>query len=202
MLVQSEGAIPTIDPTAQVSPYAILSGAVHVGPRCRIGPGAILVAEGAPIRLGADCVVMETAVLRGVPGHAVSVEDRVLIGPRAYLVGCTIEADVFLATGATVFNGARIGRGSEVRINGLVHLCTVLQPDSTVPIGWVAVGEPAQILPPSDHESIWAIQRELDFPRVVFNQARPANGDSMMPTLMPKYSASLRRRHAADKTVA
>jgi gamma-carbonic anhydrase len=33
---------------------------------------------------------------------------------------------------------------------------------AVVPIGWVAVGNPAQILPPDQHEAIWQVQRELD----------------------------------------
>jgi carbonic anhydrase/acetyltransferase-like protein (isoleucine patch superfamily) len=201
MLIQSDGASPQIDPSAQVAASAVISGDVHVGPRCRIGHGAVLVAEGGPVRLGADCVVMDTAVVRGVPGQRMTLGDRVLVGPRAYLVGCTVEDDVFLATGATVFNGARIGAGSQVRINGLVHLRSVLPPRSMVPIGWVAVGDPVQILPASDHEAIWAVQQTLDFPGYVFGQPRPAPGESMMPALMPRYAGALRRRHAEDQIV-
>lgn len=201
MHIRSDGASPQIDPSAQVAPSAVVSGDVHVGPRCRIGHGAVVVAEGGPVRLGADCVVMETAVIRGVPGQQMTLGDRVLVGPRAYLVGCTVEDDVFLATGATVFNGARIGAGSQVRINGLVHLRSVLPPRSMVPIGWVAVGDPVQILPASDHDAIWAVQQTLDFPGYVFGQARPAPGESMMPALMPRYAAALRRRHAEDEVV-
>jgi len=41
-----------------------------------------------------------------------------------------------------------------------------------VPIGWVAVGDPAEILPASAHEEIWAIQKTLDFPGTVFEVDR------------------------------
>lgn len=37
-----------------------------------------------------------------------------------------------------------------------------------VPIGWVAVGDPAEILAPDRHEDIWAIQRRLDFTGTVY----------------------------------
>ena len=72
----------------------------------------------------------------------------------------------------TVFNGARLGRGAEVRIKGIVHVNTVLAPGAVVPIGWVAVGNPAQVLPPNEHERIWAIQRAMDFPGTVWGVAR------------------------------
>ena len=41
----------------------------------------------------------------------------------------------------------------------------MLPAGATVPIGWIAVGDPAEILPPDQHERVWAIQKPLDFPR-------------------------------------
>lgn len=198
MKIRSAGTAPQVHPSASIAPSAVLSGDVSIGPGCRIGHGAVIVAEGGPVRIGADCVVMETAVVRGVPGQVTTLGDRVLVGPRACLVGCTVEDDVFLATGATVFNGAHIGRGSQVRINGLVHLRTRLEPGTMVPIGWVAVGTPALIRPTSDHDAIWEVQKTLDFPGYVFRVGRPAPGQSMMPALMPRYAAALGRLHADD----
>ena len=136
------------DPTARVAPTAVLCGDVTVGPNTSIGFGAVLTAESGPIAIGANCIVMDTEVLRGIANAPLTVGDNVLIGPRAYLSGCTIEDDVFIATGVTVFNGVRIGRGAEVRINGIVHVKTVLPAGATVPLGWIAVGSPAEILPP------------------------------------------------------
>jgi hypothetical protein len=41
-----------------------------------------------------------------------------------------------------------------------------------VPIGWIAVGNPAQILPPGEHDRIWAIQQPLNFPLTVYGFER------------------------------
>jgi carbonic anhydrase/acetyltransferase-like protein (isoleucine patch superfamily) len=49
--------------------------------------------------------------------------------------------------GATIFNGARIGRRAEVRINGIVHLRTMLPQGATVPLGWIAIGDPTESCP-------------------------------------------------------
>jgi hypothetical protein len=97
-----------------------------------------------------------------------------------------------------VFNHAVIGAGAEVRINGVVHLRTRVAAGATVPIGWVAVGDPAEILPPDQHERIWAIQELLDFPRTVFGLDRPPPGGTIMPELTRRYAAAL-RRHADDQ---
>ena len=199
MLLEHDGRTPRVHPTSRIAPTAVLCGDVEIGPNCSIGFGAVLVAESGPVSIGANCVIMDTAVLRGVRGSPLSLGECVLVGPRAYLTGCTVEDEAFLATGATVFNGARIGRGAEVRINGIVHLRTVLAAGAVVPLGWVAVGDPAQILPPDRHDEIWAVQKPLDFPRYVFGVARPPQGQSIMPDVMPRYARSLARRHAGDK---
>jgi carbonic anhydrase/acetyltransferase-like protein (isoleucine patch superfamily) len=59
-----------------------------------------------------------------------------------------------LATGSTVFHGAQVGARSEIRANGIVYLRTVLAAGTTVPLGWVAVGDPAAILPTIEQEQI------------------------------------------------
>jgi carbonic anhydrase/acetyltransferase-like protein (isoleucine patch superfamily) len=68
-----------------------------------------------------------------------------------------------IAAGATIFNGARIGRRGEVRVNGIVHLRTSLPEGATVPLGWIAVGDPVEILPPHEHERVWRFRRRSIF---------------------------------------
>ena len=200
MLYEHQDRRPDVHPTSTVAPTAVLSGDVRVGPECRILHGAVLTSEGGPVVLGRRVVVMENAVLRGSKRHPLAVGDDVLIGPRTYLTGCTVEDEVFLATGATVFNGARLGTRSEVRINGTVHLLTELEPGATVPIGWVAVGDPPGVFPPGRHEEIWARQEPLNFPREVFGLERPGPGESKMPALAEKYTRYL-ARHDDDVEV-
>jgi carbonic anhydrase/acetyltransferase-like protein (isoleucine patch superfamily) len=192
MLYAHRGKRPTVDPSATIAPTAVLCGDVRIGPGCAVAFGAVLSAEDGSIALGEGCIVMENAVIKAGKRAPVRIGNHVLVGPRAYLTGCTIADDVFLATGATVFNHAVIGARAEVRINGTVHLKTVVPPDATVPIGWVAVGDPASILPPDRHDEIWAIQERLDFPKTVFGLERPPPGRSLMPELTRRYAAFLR----------
>jgi carbonic anhydrase/acetyltransferase-like protein (isoleucine patch superfamily) len=133
MLLEHQGKRPNVHDTAYVAPNATLCGAVTVGAGSRVMFGAVLTAEGGPVEIGANCVVMENAVVRGTGKHPTAVGDNVVVGPRAHLVGCRVGDNAFLATGATVFNGASIGAGAEVRVNGTVHLRTSLPPDAVVP---------------------------------------------------------------------
>lgn len=174
MLLEHRGRRPSVDPTAYVAPTAVLCGDVHVGPDARVLFGAVLTAEDGRVEVGARCVVMEHALLRGRAAHPVLLDDDVLVGPHAHLNGTVVGAGCFLATGASLFPGSRLGRDVEVRINGVVHANTELDDGALVPIGWVAVGAPARILPPGAHEEIWEVQAGLDFTGTVYGVSRDA----------------------------
>ncbi len=198
MIIEHGGVAPRIDPTTRIAPNAVICGDVTIGANSSVGFGAVITAESGKVTIGANCVVMDTAVIRGVRNDPVTIGDNVLIGPRAYLCGCTVESEAFLATGATVFNGARIGQGAEVRINGIVHLRSVLPAKAVVPLNWIAVGDPVHILPPERHEEIWEVQKGLDFPKYVFGVDRPPPDGSIMPVVMPRYAKALKRWHETD----
>ena len=172
MIVTHLGRSPRIDPSAYVAPNAVVCGDVSIGADCRILFGAQIIAEGGSIEIGRECIVMENAVLRSGARHSLAIGDNCLVGPNAHLVGCRIEDEVFIATGAAIFHAAHLGKGSEIRVNAVVHLKTHLPAGATVPIGWVAVGDPARILPPDQHERIWAVQAPLNFPLTVYGFER------------------------------
>ena len=163
---------PTIHDTAYIAPNAMVAGDVTVGPHTRVLFGAQLIAEGGAIRIGRECVIMENAVLRSTARHALALGDNCLVGPNAHVVGCTIQDRVFIATGACIFHAANIASDCEVRINAVVHLKTRLEKGTVVPIGWVAVGAPATILPPGQHDAIWKAQEPLNFPQTVYGIPR------------------------------
>jgi carbonic anhydrase/acetyltransferase-like protein (isoleucine patch superfamily) len=201
VVIEHEGRRPRIAPSAYVAPNAVVAGDVIVGEDCRILFGAVLTAEGAGgISLGERCIVMENALIRGRAGYRTVVGDHVIVGPHAHLNGVEVGADAFLATGASLFPGARVGARAEVRIGGVVHVNSSLPDDGLVPIGWVAVGDPATVLPPDRHEEIWAIQRELDFPGTVFGLERPQPGETIAPEVTRRY-AELFGRHRGDRIV-
>jgi gamma-carbonic anhydrase len=140
----------------------------------------VLTAEGGHVDLGEGVTVMEQAVVRGRTGHPAVVGRHVLVGPHAHVNGAVVGEAAFLATGVSVFPGARVGAGAEVRINGVVHANTVLADEALVPIGWVAVGDPARVLAPSEHDEIWRIQKPLDFPQTVYGLPREASARERM----------------------
>ena len=196
MLVEHRGKRPAVDPSAYVAPTAVLCGDVRIGPDARVLFGAILSGEDGQVEVGARCVIMENALVRGRAGHPVTLGDDVLVGPHAHVNGSVVGDGAFLATGTSLFPGSRVGRNAEVRINGIVHVNTVLADDALVPIGWVAVGNPARIIAPWDHDEIWRIQKALDFPRTVYGLPREATARERMEKQSEWFGA-----HRDDRVV-
>ncbi len=173
VLLSHNGKNPQVHASAYVAPTATLCGDISIGPGCRIMHGASIIAEGGKITIGEQCIVFENAVVRSNTDHPVFIGKYCLIGPNAHVAGCTIEDEVFIATGAAIFHGARLGKGSEIRIHSVVHLNSCLEPGVVVPIGWIAVGNPARLFSPDRHEEIWGIQKLLNFPLTVYGFDRP-----------------------------
>jgi carbonic anhydrase/acetyltransferase-like protein (isoleucine patch superfamily) len=188
---------PSVDPTAYVAPTAVLRGNVRIGPESRVLHGAVLSADGGPVQVGATCVVMEHAVLRGTPAHPLVIGDHVLVGPHAYLTGCRIEDEVFIATGAMVFNGASMGRASSVALGGAVHVGCRVPELERVPIGWVAVGDPARLYPPDQVEPVRTALVEAGaaggFLSYLFGVDPAADRGAQMRAAMSRYAAALGR---------
>jgi len=157
--------------------------------------GACLVAEGGSMEIGTHCIILENAVIRSTSRHSARIGDHCLIGPNAHVTGCTLRDEVFIATGAAVFHGAVLEARSEVRVNGVVHLKTKLPEEATVPIGWIAVGDPASILPPDQHDAIWSLQEPLNFPLVVYGYDRSEASMIKITERMSKFLSS----HADDQ---
>jgi carbonic anhydrase/acetyltransferase-like protein (isoleucine patch superfamily) len=156
--------------------------------------GAVITAEGGPVQIGANCVIMENAVIRGVPGQETRVGDDALIGPHVHLTGCVIEGGSRIGTGAVVFNGARIEAGAEVEFNAVVYVNTVVPSGVAVPMGWFAGGQPAELVAPGDWDRIRAIMGPLDYPGTVFGVAATGTG-TPMSDVARRYARGLALHH-------
>lgn len=195
MLITHNSKKPSVASAAWIAPNAVLCGDVTIGSGCRIMYGAQVIAETGSITIGRECIIMENAVLRSSSKHPLRIGNNCLIGPNAHVVGSTIEDEVFIATGAAVFHSSHLGKGSEIRINGVVHLKTHIPAGEMVPIGWIAVGNPALILAPDQHDRIWEVQKPLNFPLTVYGFERE---EASMVKITQRLSEAL-ASHISDE---
>jgi gamma-carbonic anhydrase len=196
MILTHRGERPVVSASAYVAPSAVLCGAVTLGEGVRVLHGAVLTAEDGEIWIGDEVVIMENALVRGRARHPILIGSSVLIGPHAHLNGTTVEDEVFIATGASLFPGSVAGRGSELRINSVLHVNSRLTAETIIPIGWIAAGDPAQLFPPDQHEELWQVQAELDFPGTVYGVPRDTPMRTIMARQVEFYGA-----HRDDQTI-
>jgi carbonic anhydrase/acetyltransferase-like protein (isoleucine patch superfamily) len=196
MLLEHRGRRPVVPKSAYVAPSAVLCGAVALAEGSRVLHGAVLTAENGDVILGRNSVVMENALVRGRADHPALIGDAVLVGPHAHVNGATVEDEVFIATGASLFPGSVAGAGAELRINSVLQVNSRLEPGAVLPIGWIAVGDPAQLFSPDRHEELWEVQRGLDFPGTVYGVPRGTSMRDIMARQSEYYGA-----HQEDRLV-
>jgi carbonic anhydrase/acetyltransferase-like protein (isoleucine patch superfamily) len=172
MLVKHRGFEPVVDSSAFVAPTAVLAGNVRVGSRSRIMYGAVLDSEGSRVEIGECTIICENAVLRatacGNTEYPVHVGDHVFISPHATLLGCTVEPCSYIATGATVLQGAIVHSGAAVAVGALVHAKTVVPSGFFVPPNTIAIGDPVKLYSPDEKEALADVIKSVGFAKIAF----------------------------------
>jgi hypothetical protein len=64
-----------------------------------------------------------------------------------------------------------------------------LAPETIIPIGWIAAGDPAQLFAPEQHDQLWQVQSELDFPGTVYGVPRGTPLRTIMARQVELYGA-------------
>ena len=131
---------PRIHPTAFVAPTAAVMGDVELGEEASVWYGAVLRGDTDRIRVGARSNLQDGTIIHVDEGVPCRVGDRVGVGHRVILHGCTVEDDCLIGMGSISLNGAVVGRGSFVGAGALI-------PEGMeVPPGMLVMGMPARIV--------------------------------------------------------
>jgi carbonic anhydrase/acetyltransferase-like protein (isoleucine patch superfamily) len=155
-IIPLPGRTPHLPESALVMPGAVIAGAVSLGERVGIWPGASLRAEEEPITVGDDSNVQDSCSLHVDHGSPLRIGARVSIGHNAVVHGCTVEDDVLIGMHATVMNGAVIGAGSIIAAGALVTEGTVVPEHSLV------AGVPGKVRRETTEEERRGIERNAE----------------------------------------
>lgn len=131
---------PAIDPDAFVAETAVVAGDVRLAAGASVWFGCVLRSEVEAITVGTDTNIQDLSVIHTDPGSPVVLGDRVTVGHRVVLHGCTVEDDALIGMGAVVLNGAVIGRGAVVAAGAVVTQ------GMQVPEMALVAGVPAKVL--------------------------------------------------------
>ncbi|MFP4310520.1 MAG: gamma carbonic anhydrase family protein [Nitriliruptoraceae bacterium] len=164
-----DGATPQIDPTAFVADTAIVAGHVTLAAGASVWFGCVLRSERSTITVGRDSNLQDLTVVHTDEGIPATIGDRVTVGHRAVLHGCTVEDDALIGMGAILLNGSHVGAGAVVAAGAVVR------EGQHVPAGTLAVGVPARIrddveLPPIPRRNVAGYLALAG----IYREARPA----------------------------
>lgn len=138
MYLPFKGIEPTIDPTVYVAPGAVIIGDVVIGAESSIWFGTIVRADIHYIRIGAQTNIQDQCVLHvtGVkfPLH---VGNRITVGHRAIIHGCTVEDGCLIGMGAVLLDGCHVGE------EAVVAAGAVVAEGAKIPPRTLAMGVPA-----------------------------------------------------------
>ena len=135
-----DGVVPVVDPSSFVHPRATLIGDVIIGPRCYIGPGAVLRGDMGRIVVGAGSNVQDNCVLHTFPAKEVRLEEDSHIGHGAVLHGCTVQRAALVGINAVVMDDVVVGEQSLVGAASFVRAGFIVPPRTLV------MGAPARAI--------------------------------------------------------
>jgi carbonic anhydrase/acetyltransferase-like protein (isoleucine patch superfamily) len=144
------GHTPQIADDAFIAESAALIGDVEIGPGSSIWYGAVLRADGNPIRVGARTSIQDNSVVHinaanGPNGGKIGttlIGSDVTIGHGAIIHACTLEDGCFIGMGAIILDGAIVETGAMVAAGALVS------PGKVVKSGELWGGNPARLMRP------------------------------------------------------
>lgn len=144
---------PRIDDSAWVADSAQVIGNVELCADVSIWFGTIIRGDNdETVRIGQGSNVQEACVLHADPGMPLTLGERVSVGHRAMVHGCTIGDGTLIGIGAVVLNGARIGRHCLVGAGALVT------EGKEFPDGSLIIGSPAKVVRPLTEAQIESLR--------------------------------------------
>jgi carbonic anhydrase/acetyltransferase-like protein (isoleucine patch superfamily) len=129
-----------IHPSAFIAPTAAVMGDVTVGQDASIWYHTVLRGDMAPIVIGAQSNIQDGTIVHVDEGIPCTVGQRVAVGHRVILHGCTVGDDCLIAMGSVLLNGVSIGSGSVVAAGAVVPEGMQVPPKSLV------MGVPGRII--------------------------------------------------------
>ena len=134
-----EGIVPVVDPDSYVHPTATLIGDVIVGPRCFVGPGAVMRGDLGRMIMEAGSSLQDNCVVHTTMGVDAVMGEGSIIGHGAVLHGCRIGRRALIGMNAVVMDQAEIGE------EAIVGALAFVPANFKVPARMMAFGAPVKL---------------------------------------------------------
>lgn len=148
MLYDYKKIRPQIGPTSFVAPSADIIGDVVIGEDCSIWYGVVIRGDMAPIRIGHGSNVQDLSMVHVDTNKPTTIGNNVTIGHAAIVHACSIGDNTLIGMGATILDGAQIGKYVIIGANSLVPQ------NKQIPDYSMVFGSPAKVIRPLSEQEI------------------------------------------------
>jgi len=138
MIAKFNDKMPVMDRPAFIADNAAITGDVTVKEDANVWYGTVLRGDIEPIVVGRGSNIQDGCILHTSEGTPCLVGDNVTVGHGVILHGCVIEDNCLIGMGATVLDGAVIGKES------IVGACALVTKGKKFPPRSMIIGSPAK----------------------------------------------------------
>jgi len=139
MIYEYRGIKPRLGQGVFLAPGVIILGDVEIGDHTNLWFYSVARGDVNSIRIGRETNIQDHCMLHVTSDrYPLHIGNRVIVGHRAVLHGCTIHDNALIGIGALVLDGAVVHEGAVVAAGAVVA------PGTVIPANTVAVGVPAR----------------------------------------------------------
>lgn len=153
-----EGILPNIEPSAYIDDAALVIGDVEIGRDSSVWPFVVIRGDVNRIRIGEETNIQDNSVLHvthdspfNPGGYGLQLGNKVTVGHRVNLHGCTIHDNCLIGMGTTVMDGAVI------HANTIIGAGSLITPGKELEGGYLWLGSPARRVRALSEDEIKAI---------------------------------------------
>jgi len=149
--------VPQIAPDAFVADTAMVVGYVTLAPRASVWYGTVLRAEEQPVVIGEDSNIQDNSVVHVTnERNGTRVGNRVTVGHRVILHGCTIGDLCLVGMGSVVLDEVEVGAET------IIGAGSVVTPGTRIPGGVLALGAPCRVKRPLTAGELESLRTSAD----------------------------------------
>jgi carbonic anhydrase/acetyltransferase-like protein (isoleucine patch superfamily) len=131
------GKTPVVPESAFVSQTALVMGAVEIGARSGVWPGAVIRGDFATIRIGTGTIIEDNVVVH--TGSDMNIGDNVIVGHGAVVHCRSIGNNSLIANNVTLLDDAEIGAFC------VIGAGAVVTPGTSIPDRSLVFGAPGRV---------------------------------------------------------
>lgn len=140
MIYRLADLTPKVNGSNFIAPNATLIADVTLGKQTSIWFNVVIRADVASINIGEQTNIQDGSILHVDAQFPMTIGNKVTVGHKVMLHGCTIGENTLIGMNAVVLNGAKIGKNCLIGANSLIT------ENMEVPDGHLALGSPAKVV--------------------------------------------------------